>query len=144
MERHRPARPDIAGNLAPGEAEAVVRHDEQLEADAHRNRRLGREQVVDLVDREARALGELVAAGLAAAVAQRLAVGVLELGEVTQRAVGEHHRPGELGDELLHRLAHPPRGVAPERDAALGLEALERAQQPDDALLQQLGALDRR
>jgi RNA polymerase primary sigma factor len=48
MERHRPARPDIAGNLAPGEAEAVVRHDEQLEADAHRNRRLDRELARDL------------------------------------------------------------------------------------------------
>jgi hypothetical protein len=49
---------------------------------------------------------------------------------------------GQLGDELLHRLADPPRCVRPERDAAFGVVALERAQEPDDALLEELRPLD--
>ena len=68
----------------------------------------------------------------------------LELREVPQRAVGEHHRPGQLGDQLLHRLAHPPRRVPPERHAERRVVALQRAQQPDHALLHQLHAGDRR
>ncbi len=69
-------------------------------------------------------------------------VGVLELREVAQRAVREHDGARELRDELLHGLAHPPGRVAPEGDAAVGVEALEGAEQADDALLQELHPLD--
>jgi ATP/maltotriose-dependent transcriptional regulator MalT len=55
-----------------------------------------------------------------------------------QGAVGEDHRPGRLGDELLHGLAHPPRGVPPEGHAAARVVALHRAQHADDALLEEL------
>jgi hypothetical protein len=88
--------------------------------------------------RQARAMRKLVAARLASRLAHDLVVGLLEACEVAQRAVGEDDRARELGHELLHRLAHPP---PPQRHAALGIEALERAQEPDDALLQQLQAL---
>jgi hypothetical protein len=66
------------------------------------------------------------------------AVGVLDAGEVAQGSIGQHDGAGELRHQLLHGLPDPPRRVGPERGAALGIEALERAQQPDDALLQQL------
>jgi hypothetical protein len=116
-------------------------------------RALGRQQVVDLIVGQPGPRRQLVAARLAARLPDRLVVGLLQAREVPQRPIGQHHRSRQLGHELLHRLAHPPRRVAPERHAALGIEALERAQQPDDALLQQLqplhlaaavGARDRR
>src|SRR6185312_16241560 len=44
----------------------------------------------------------------------------------------------QLGDQLLHRLTHPPGGVAPERHPDLRVIALKGAQQPDHALLHQL------
>jgi len=95
-----------------------------------------------MLAREAGAAHDLVAAGLGAGLAQAVAVRVADARELAQRAVGQHHRVGEVGDELLHRLAHPPRRVRPERRAAPGVEALERAQEADDALLQQLHPLD--
>jgi hypothetical protein len=103
---------------------------------------LGGQEVVDLVGGQAGALDEVVARRTSSALAHRLGVRLLQPGEVAQRAVRQHGRAGELGHELLHRLAHPPRGIAPERHAAIGVEALERAQQPDDPLLQQFDALD--
>jgi hypothetical protein len=104
---------------------------------------LGGQQVVDLVGGQAGALDELIARRAPAGVAHRVGARLLEPREMAQRAIGEHGRPGELGHQLLHRLAHPPRRVAPERHAAVGIEALEGAQQPDHALLQQLDPLDR-
>jgi hypothetical protein len=101
------------------------------------------EQVVDLVGGQAGALDELVARGSPAGVAHGVGVRLLEPREVAQGAIGEHGRPSELGHELLHRLAHPPRCVAPERHAAVGVEALERAQQPNHPFLQQLDPLHR-
>ena len=71
-------------------------------------------------------------------------MGVLEPREVAQGAVGQDGGPRQLGDELLHRLAHPPRRVRPERDAPVRVVALEGAQQADDALLQQLHPVDLR
>ena len=68
--------------------------------------------------------------------------GVADARELAQRAVGEDHRPGQLGDELLHRLAHPPGGVGPERRAERWVVALERAEEADDAVLHQLGPVD--
>jgi len=38
--------------------------------------------------------------------------------ELADRAVREHHRTGELGDELLHRLADPPRRIRPSAQLA--------------------------
>ena len=83
-------------------------------------------------------------AGLAPVALQVLALGVLDPRELAQRAVGHHDRPAQLGDELLHRLAHPPRCVHPKRRAHLRIETLERPQQPNDAFLHELGAVDLR
>ena len=71
-------------------------------------------------------------------LAERGPMLILDSGELTQRPVRQHERPSELGHELLHRLAHPEHRVAPERHAASGLIALERAEQPNDTLLNQL------
>lgn len=74
---------------------------------------------------------------------RQLAVGVLEPGEVAERTVRQHHGSGQLRDEPLHRLAHPPGGVPPERHAAVGLIAVQRAQKAERPLLKQVEAIDR-
>ena len=65
-------------------------------------------------------LGQLGGGGLVPVGLQMRPTRVLDPRELAQRAVGQHHRAGDLGDELLHRLPHPPRCIAPERRAAPG------------------------
>ena len=48
----------------------------------------------------------------------------------------------QLGDLPLHRLAHPPRGVGPERRAERRVVALEPPEEPDHALLHELSPVD--
>src|SRR5947209_14122014 len=67
---------------------------------------------------------------------------LLELGKLAESTVREHDRSAELRHELLHRLAHPPGGVSPERDTKLGVVTLERAKQPDHSFLHQLNPVD--
>ena len=64
--------------------------------------------------------------------------------KLAKGAIGEDDRVGDLGDELLHRLAHPPRGVRPEGRAAAGVEARKGAQQAEHAGLDELLGGDRR
>ena len=74
--------------------------------------------------------------------AHKTAPGLAQVRELAQRAVGEHDWPGQLGDDLLHGLANPPRGVRPERGAQIGVVALQRPKHADDPLLHELGAID--
>ena len=77
-------------------------------------------------------------------LAQVGAAGVVDPCELALGAIGQHDRPSQLGDQLLHRLADPPCGVRPEGRPAFAVEALERDEQAHDALLHQLGTLDAR
>ena len=49
-----------------------------------------------------------------------------------------------MSDELLHRLANPPRGVGPEWGLEARVKTLSGPQEPNDALLQQLRAVHER
>src|SRR5262245_22794082 len=57
-------------------------------------------------------------------------------------AVGDVHREADrarlVRDAALHRLPDPPRGVGGELEAAPPVELLDRADEPDDALLDQV------
>jgi hypothetical protein len=69
---------------------------------------------------------------------RQLAVRVLEPGQLTERTVRRHHGAGQLRDEPLHRLAHPPGGVPPEGHAAVGVVAVQRAQKAERPLLKEV------
>jgi hypothetical protein len=100
------------------------------------------QELVDLLDRETGPGRELPARRVDLTVGYRRAVRVMHASEGAQGPVRERHRPAELGDELLHGLTHPPARVGPERRAAGGIEALERPEQADHPLLEQLRAFD--
>jgi hypothetical protein len=59
-----------------------------------------------------------------------------------QRAVRKCHGTSQVGDQALHRLADPPRGVGPEGRVHSWLIAAQRTQEADDALLHQLRVFD--
>lgn len=63
--------------------------------------------------------------------------------ESCRNALGwQPERPEEVAPSVLERLAYPPAREGEEGDAALGLEAFERAQEPDDALLKEVGLIE--
>ena len=68
---------------------------------------------------------------------------VLDPCKLAQRAIGHDDRPRTLGHQLLHGLAHPPGGISPERNLELRIEAFERPEHADDAVLNQLTPVDR-
>ena len=73
---------------------------------------------------------------------QKRTVRAFECGQLAESAIREHDRPGQLGDQLLHRMPYPPARVTPERHAEIRVVPFERAQQADNALLHQLQPRD--
>jgi hypothetical protein len=113
----------------------VVRADRLVQ----RNGRLsGAERLVDVLDREAGRLGELVLRRLPAKLdlesAGRTGQLLLALDHVHRHA----DRPGVVRHGALHRLADPPGGIRRELEAAAPIELLDRAVQAEGALLDQI------
>ena len=103
---------------------------------------LRRKDALDLLAAEPRGGRQLGGRGLSSVILDVRRASLPNACERALRPVREHDRPGQLRDELLHRLADPPGGIRPERRFDRRIEALDRAQQADDALLQELGALN--
>jgi hypothetical protein len=74
---------------------------------------------------------------------QVFTAGVPQQRKLARRPVRQRHRPGHLGDQLLHRLAHPEGGVGPERRPQPRVVAAARQEQPGDTLLDQLASTHR-
>jgi hypothetical protein len=79
---------------------------------------LGSAELGDVGRRHPAGHGELGGRGFAPVRGFVGAERAMQAGEIAPRAIGEHDWVGELGDELLHPLANPPRRVPPERRAA--------------------------
>ena len=127
------------GGLAVGEQVAelalVVRADRLVQRD---RRVRGADRLVDVLDRQARRLGELVLRRLAAELdlepPRRARQLLLALDDVD----GDADRPRVVRDGALHRLADPPGRVRGELEAAPPVELLDRAVEAERPLLDQV------
>src|SRR4051812_20602814 len=127
------------GGLAVGEQVAelalVVRADRLVQ----RDRRLrGAERLVDVLDRQAGRLGELLLGRLAAELDLEPAGGAAELLLPLDDVHRDADRAGVVGDGALHRLADPPGRVGRELVAAAPVELLDGAVEAERALLDQV------
>src|SRR5919204_6740309 len=125
--------------LAVGEEVAelalVVRPDRLVERDGGLG---GPERLVDMLDREAGRLRELLLRGVAAQLDLEPPRGAPELLLALDDVHRHADRPRVVRDGALHRLADPPRGVRRELVAAAPVELLDRAVQAERALLDQV------
>ena len=131
------------GGLAVGEEVAeltlVVRTDRLVERD---RRVRGSERLLDVLDREAGRLGELLLRRLASELDLEPAGGPRELLLALDDVDGHADRARVIRDGALHRLADPPRGVRRELEAAAPVELLDCAVQAERALLDQVQERD--
>ena len=104
-----------------------------------RDRLLGHAQdVAHLARRALELAGDLLRRRLAAELLDELALDVHDLVELLDHVDRDADRPALVGDRARHRLADPPRRVGRELVAAAVVELLDRADQPERALLDQV------
>jgi hypothetical protein len=75
---------------------------------------------------------------------QVLASRGLDLSEASHSSVRQDHGPRQLGDEFLHGLSYPKRGIGPERCPKPWVVSLRRRQEAGDPLLHEFLSLDPR
>ena len=94
---------------------------------------------LELVRRDAERRGELVGIGLAAVALEPLPLAAqpIEAALLGARRPEAHHRPA-AADVLLDVRANPPHRVGGEPHAAPGIEAIDRHQETEIALLDQI------
>ena len=128
-----------SGGLAVGEEIAelalVVGADRLVQRD---RRGRGRERLVDVLDRQAGRLGELVLRRLAAELDLEPARGARQLLLPLDDVDGNADRARVVRDRALHRLADPPRRVRRELVAAAPVELLDGAVEAERSLLDQV------
>src|SRR5207247_8970060 len=131
------------GRLAVGEEVTelalVVRADGLVQRD--RGLR-GAERLVDVLDRQARRLRELVLGRLAAQLDLEPAGGAAELLLPLDHVDRHANRARVICNGALHRLADPPGRVRRELVAAAPVELLDRAVEAERALLDQVQERD--
>src|SRR4051794_18977089 len=104
-----------------------------------RNRRVsGAERLVDVLNREAGCLGELLLRRLATELDLESARSTRQLLLALDDVHGDPDRAGVIRDCALHRLADPPGRVGRELEAAAPVELLDRAVQAERPLLDQI------
>src|SRR4051794_39494419 len=91
-----------------------------------------------LLDRELRALRDLLVGRLALELRDELALGARDLRLALEDVHRDADRPGLVRDAALHRLPDPPRRVCRELVAAAPVELLDRADEADDPFLDQV------
>ena len=99
---------------------------------------LDRDQALHLRALDAHLTRELPAGRLTAVHPDVDAARVPHARKLARGTIRDDDRSAQLGHQLLHRLANPPRRIRPERSSQLRVIALERPQQPHHALLHQL------
>src|SRR5829696_3065580 len=127
------------GGFAVGEEIAelalVVRAHRLVERD---RRVRGAERLVDVLDRKAGGLGELLLRRLAAEFDLEAPGGTRELLLPLDDVDRDSDRPRVVGDGALHRLADPPGRVRGELEAAAPVELLDGAIEAERSLLDQV------
>src|SRR4051812_10726038 len=104
-----------------------------------RDRLLGHAQdVAHLAHRAVELGGDLLRGGLAAQRLDETALHVDDLVQALDHVHGDADRAALVGDRAGHGLADPPRGVRRELVAAAVVELLDRADEPERALLDQI------
>ena len=101
-----------------------------------------REEALELGGREPGRTAQLGTRRLGPVLLQVLTTRRPDLREPADGTVGQGDGPGQIGGELLHRLADPERRVRPERRLLSRVEAARREQQARDPLLDQLLELE--
>ncbi len=96
------------------------------------------EQVGDLLLGDAGLLGQLLVGGVAAELLVQVALDPGELVDLLDEVHGQPDRAGLVGHAAGDRLADPPRGVGGELEALGVVELLDRADQPEVALLDEV------
>ena len=91
-----------------------------------------------MLERELRRLGELLARRLAAELGLELSALAVDLHAPLVHVHGHADDGGLVRDRALAGLADPPGGVGRELEPAPPVELLDRAIQPDDAVLDQI------
>ena len=109
---------------------------ERLVEARHRARRLA--HLAHLLDRQLRALRDLLVRRLALELRDELALGARDLRLALEDVHRDANRPRLVRDAALHRLADPPRRVRRELVAATPVELLDRADEADDPFLDQV------
>ena len=94
--------------------------------------------LADLLGADAHHAADLLRRRLAAEVLQQLALDAHQLVDRLDHVHGDADRAGLVGDRARDRLADPPRGVRRELVALGVVELLDRADQPEVALLDQV------
>ncbi len=95
-----------------------------------------------LVEIDARSLRELLDAGGAVLALVDVLVLGLQLRELAQGLRREPERADEVAARLLEAMPYPPGGVGRKGNAAARVVALERAQEADDSLLDEVGLVE--
>ena len=104
-----------------------------------RHRVLGHaEDVAHLVGVHLELLGDLLGAGLAAEALHELALDVHDLVQLLNHVHGNADRARLVGNRTRHRLPDPPGGVGRKLVPAAIVELLDRADQPERTLLNQV------
>ena len=128
-----------SGGLAVGEEIAQLALVVGADALVQRHGGLrGRERLVDVLDREARGLGQLLARRVAAELDLEPAGGAAELLLPLDDMDGHADGARVVGDGALHGLANPPGRVGRELEAAAPVELLDSAVEAERALLDQV------
>jgi hypothetical protein len=127
------------GRLAIGEEVSelalVVRTDRLVQRD---RRVRGAERFVDVLDRQPCGLRQLLLRGLATKLDLEPPGGAGELLLALDHVDGNADRPGVVRDRPLDGLTDPPRRVRRELESAAPVELLDRAVEPERALLDEI------
>ena len=91
-----------------------------------------------LLKREPRLLGDLLERRLAGELHPEAPLGLVHLLHALDDVDRHADRPRLVGDRALHGLADPPRRIGRELEPALPLELLDRADEPEHALLDEI------
>src|SRR5262245_14802502 len=131
------------GGLAVGEEIAQLALVVGADALVQRDRRLcGRERLVDVLDRKAGGLRQLLARGVAAELDLEPACGTAELLLPLDDVDGNANRARVVGDRTLDGLANPPGRVRGELEPAAPVELLDGAVEAERALLDEIQERD--
>ena len=115
--------------------EALAVADGRLEADGVLHEL---EQLLDALGREARLVGDLVGGRVAVELLREDAAAAHDAAHLLGDVHGQADRPALLGERPGDRLADPPRRVRRELEAHRVVELLDRADQAEVALLDQV------
>src|SRR6266540_5554821 len=103
-----------------------------------RDRAGGGLHLFDVLERQLRLFRDLLVGWRSLEPRRQLPLGARDLLLALDDVDGDANRPRLVGDAALHRLADPPGRVGRELVAAAPVELLDRADQPDDPLLDQI------